>query len=206
MNDPAARRRLTWIVVIGGVLLVAVLFIASAAPGAAPAQPQLPVLDPAGRQAAPPAESGSAFSLGPSDLISLGWRLGLVIIVIAGSVVGLRWWARRMAAPRSTTGFLRIVDTLPVGNGRTIHLLALGDRVIAIGATQQQITPLEPLTPEEAARVLAAADAPRDPLPIGEFAAHLLESMRRSDRVARTSRDAVIGGDPGPAPSGHPRR
>ncbi len=205
MNDPAARRRLTWIVVIGGVLLVAVLFIASAAPGGSPAQPQLPVLDPASTQTPPPAES-AAFSLGPSDLISLGWRIGLVIIVIAGSVGGLRWWARRMAAPRSTTGFLRIVDTLPVGNGRTIHLLALGDRVIAIGATQQQITPLEPLTPEEAARVLAAADTPRDPLPIGEFATHLLESIRRSERAARPTRDTFIGGEPGPAPSGHPRR
>ncbi|MEJ5221013.1 MAG: flagellar biosynthetic protein FliO, partial [Tepidiforma sp.] len=143
---------------------------------------------------APAAGTEAGFSLGPGDLISLGWRLGLVALIIGGSIVGLRWWARRMAAPASTTGFLRVVDTLPISSGRTIHLLALGDRVIAIGATPQQITMLEALTPEEAERVLAAADAKNDPLPLGDFAAQLLESLRRGEQ--RAAREPVIGAEP----------
>jgi flagellar protein FliO/FliZ len=147
--------------------------------------------------AAPAAETpDTGFSLGPGDLASLGWRLGLVILVIAGSIVALRWWARRMAAPRSTTGFLRVIDTLPIGSNRTIHLLALGDRVIAIGATQQQITMLEALTPDEAARVLALAESTGDPLPLGEFAAQLIESLRRHDRPTAAPRETVIGARP----------
>ncbi|GIW16044.1 MAG: hypothetical protein KatS3mg063_1897 [Tepidiforma sp.] len=205
MNDPAARRRLTWLVAIGGALLVAVLFISFAAP--APRDAAGPTLVPAaeGAPAAQPeaAAGGSGFSLGPADLLSLGWRLALVAAVIGGSIVGLRWWARRMAAPRSATGFLRVVDTLPIASGRTIHLLALGDRVIAIGATAQQITMLEALTPEEAASVLAAAEARSDPLPLGDFAAQLLESLRR--RESRAAAEPVIGAEPG-RPSASPRR
>lgn len=194
MNDPAARRRLTWLVAIGGALLVAVLFISFAAPATRdPASPTLVPQD----TAAPAAETpDTGFSLGPGDLASLGWRLGLVILVIAGSIVALRWWARRMAAPRSTTGFLRVIDTLPIGSNRTIHLLALGDRVIAIGATQQQITMLEALTPDEAARVLALAESTGDPLPLGEFAAQLIESLRRHDRPTAAPRETVIGARP----------
>lgn len=207
MNDSAARRRLTWLIAVAGALLVAVLFISALAPS--PRRAESPVLTPSTGSADPAAvgqETASpGFSLGPSDLASLGWRLALIALVIGGSIVGLRWWARRMAAPRSTTGFIRVVDTLPIGNGRTIHLLALGDRVIAIGATQQQITALETLTPEEAARVLAAADAQRDPLPLGEFAAQLLESMRRTDRPARIAREPIIGAEPGSGPSVPPR-
>jgi len=201
MNDPAARRRLTWLVAIGGALLIAVLFISFAAP--APRDAVGPTLVPA--QDAPPsrvegAPGGAGFSLGPGDLLSLGWRLALVAAVIGGSIVGVRWWARRMAAPRSATGFLRVVDTLPIASGRTIHLLALGDRVIAIGATAQQITMLEALTPEEAARVLAAAEARSDPLPLGDFAAQLLESLRRRESRAAAG-DPGVGAEPRPASS-----
>lgn len=196
MSDPAARKRLTWLVAICGALLVAILFVSLAAPSPRPASPTLVPADPgaAADSAAPAAAPEAGFSLGPGDLVSLGWRLGLVALIIAGSIVGLRWWARRMAAPASTTGFLRVVDTLPISSGRTIHLLALGDRVIAIGATPQQITMLEALTPEEAARVLAAADAKNDPLPLGDFAAQLLDSLRRTEQ--RAAREPVIGAEP----------
>lgn len=195
MNDPAARRRLTWLLAIGGALLVAVLFISIAAPARRdPPSPTLVPQNTTDQPAVEPPQSG--FSLGPGDLASLGWRLGLVVIVIAGSIVVLRWWARRIAAPRSTTGFLRVVDTLPIGSNRTIHLLALGERVIAIGATQQQITMLETLTPEEAAHVLTLARAQSEPLPLGEFAAHLIESLRRHERRPTTPPEPIIGIQP----------
>jgi hypothetical protein len=53
---------------------------------------------------------------------------------------------------------------------------------------------LEALTPEEAERVLAAADAKNDPLPLGDFAAQLLESLRRGEQ--RAAREPVIGAEP----------
>ncbi len=198
MSDPAARKRLIWLVAICGALLVAILFVSLAAPSPRPASPTLVPADPSPLAETPLTDPGAetGFSLGPGALLSLGWRLGLVALVIGSSILGLRWWARRMATPASTTGFLRVVDTLPISSGRTIHLLALGDRVIAIGATPQQITMLEALTPEEARRVLAAAEAKKDPLPLGDFAAHLLDSLRRTEQ--RTPPEPVIGAGPRP--------
>lgn len=195
MNDPAARRRLTWLLAIGGALLVAVLFTSIAAPTRnGPPSPTLVPQNTADQPVSEPPQAG--FSLGPGDLASLGWRLGLVVIVIAGSIVLLRWWARRIAAPRSTTGFLRVVDTLPIGSNRTIHLLALGERVIAIGATQQQITMLETLTPEEAAHVLTLARAQTETLPLGEFATQLIQSLRRHEPQPTPPQETIIGLQP----------
>ncbi|MCK9520348.1 MAG: flagellar biosynthetic protein FliO, partial [Dehalococcoidia bacterium] len=109
-------------------------------------------------------------------------------------IAGLRWWGKRASGPRSVTGFIRVVDTLAISNGRTIHLVALGDRVIAVGATAQQLTLLNELSEEEGARVLAAL--PQQPQqPIASFAAELFQSMRGTSRPQGKVRDIVIGED-----------
>lgn len=203
MNDPKTRKRLTWIAAIAGVMLCALLFISTFAPSAAGS----PVLRPAetssltgnpaaGQDESSVEESSNGFSLGGGELVSLAWRLGLVIIIIAVSIVGLRWWGRKAAGPRSTTGFLRVIDTLAISNGRTIHLVALGDRVIAVGATAQQLTLLNELSEDEALRVLADSSTASDQ-PLSQFAAELFQSMRRgAQRTTGHRSDAVIGLDP----------
>src|SRR5690606_15288527 len=95
-----------------------------------------------------------AFRLGAGDIFSLAWRLALVAVIVAASLFALRWYARKTSGPKSQTGFLRVVDTLPVGSGRTIHLVALGERVIVVGATPQSLGLLNELTPEESTRVM----------------------------------------------------
>lgn len=188
MNDPKTRKRLTWIAAISGAMLCALLFISTFAPSA-PSAAGSPVLRPpettsltgnpaAGEDESFAEESSTGFSLGGGELVSLAWRLGLVIIIIAVSIVGLRWWGRKAAGPRSTTGFLRVIDTLAISNGRTIHLVALGDRVIAVGATAQQLTLLNELNEDEALRVLADSSTASEQ-PLTQFAAELFQSMRR---------------------------
>lgn len=206
MNDPKTRKRLTWIAAIAGVMLCALLFISTFAPSGASVADS-PVLRPAdttsltgnlspGQDETHTADASTGFSLGGGELVSLAWRLALVIVIIAVSIVGLRWWGRKAAGPRSTTGFLRVVDTLAISNGRTIHLVALGDRVIAIGATAQQLTLLNELSEDEALRVLADSSTASDQ-PLSQFAAELFQSMRRGSRRTTEHRsDAVIGLDP----------
>lgn len=205
MNDPKTRKRLTWIAAVAGVMLCALLFISTFAPSG-PSVADSPVLRPAdttsltGNPGAasdqPPAGNANGFSLGGGELVSLAWRLGLVIIIIAVSIVGLRWWGRKAAGPRSTTGFLRVIDTLAISNGRTIHLVALGDRVIAVGATAQQLTLLNELSEDEALRVLADSSMASEQ-PLSQFAAELFQSMRRgSQRTPGHRSEAVIGLDP----------
>lgn len=206
MNDPKTRKRLTWIAAIAGVMLCALLFISTFAPSA-PSVAESPVLRPAetttltGNPSTAEEQSGGAgsssgFSLGGGELVSLAWRLGLVIVIIAVSIVGLRWWGRKAAGPRSTTGFLRVIDTLAISNGRTIHLVALGDRVIAVGATAQQLTLLNELSEDEALRVLADSSTTSDQ-PLSQFAAELFQSMRRGSQRSTPHRsDAAIALDP----------
>ena len=84
--------------------------------------------------------------------------------------------AKKTSGPRSTTGFLKVIDTLAVGNGRTIHLVALGDRVIAIGATAQQLSFLSELTGTSRPSCSITATQPDQPL--AAFASELFQSMR----------------------------
>lgn len=212
MKTPPDRKRLLWFAAIGGVLLMALLFVSVMAPSAHPGE-ESPILKPtttaAGSSASEepltgrtgsiaqsePATGGGGFSLSGDEAVSLAWRLALAAVIIAISIVGLRWWGRRAQGPRSTTGFIRVVDTLAISNGRTIHLVALGDRVIAVGATTQQLTLLNELTEDEAADVLTATPAGNNGQQLSTFAAELFASMRKGGDRTRTTapRETTIG-------------
>lgn len=191
MNNEGNRKRLIWIAAIGGVFLLALAFISLFAPSSPTAaspviRPETVTSQSADAATTPVASSvsaGGGFSLGGGQLVSLAWRLGLVVIIIAGSIVGLRWWGKRTAGPRSTTGFIRVVDTLAIGTGRTIHLVAMGDRVIAIGATPQQLTFLNELSQEEAQDIMKRTTQAADQ-PLANFASELFQSMRQGGRLS----------------------
>ncbi|MCC6960406.1 MAG: flagellar biosynthetic protein FliO [Dehalococcoidia bacterium] len=204
MNDARTRKKLLWAAALGGVLLCSLIFISIAAPSA-PATVESPRItataDGTFTQAAGSASGvkdsadndPAGFGLGGGQMFSLAWRLVLVGVIIAASIAGLRWWGRRAAGPRSTTGFLRVVDTLAISNGRAIHLVALGERVIAVGATAQQLTFLNELTEEEASTVSLQAAKP-DEQPLGQFAAQLFEQMKRTTGRGQPGRvETVIG-------------
>lgn len=202
MNDPRGRKRLIWAGALAVTLVVSLLFISFFSP-AVPKQTSIPevrvsdssLAQPVSTSATlardAPAENGGGFSLGGGQIISLAWRLALVAVIIGVSIVGLRWWGKKTAGPRSVTGFLRVIDTLSIGSGRTMHLVALGDRVIAIGATAQQLTMLNELTEDEARQVLADAPTSGDQ-PVIAFASELFQSMRRGSRQTPVDGPAVI--------------
>lgn len=200
MNSAPNRRRVLWLAAIGGVLLLSVLFITLLAPSPNPAStaPVIRTTGSAGEGAdasSGDGETSSGFSLGGGDMVSLGLRLGLVVIIIAASIVALRWWGRKTIGPKSASGFLRVVDTLAVGNGRSIHLVALGERIIAVGATAQQVSYLNELTDDEARHVLDLLPRPGEQSITG-FAAELFHSMRGDSAGRRAlTRETLIGED-----------
>jgi len=203
-----------WIAILGGVFLLALLFISIAKPsnpsgadvvvhppasGADSLFASTATVTPGGTAVAtatatPASGVSSGFSLGGGQAFSLAWRLGLVVIIIAVSIIGLRWWGKKTSGPRSSTGFLRVLDTLAVGNGRTIHLVALGERVIAIGATTQQLSFLSELTGDESSKLLESL-AVQPEQPIAAFASELFQSMRgnRSKSAPPQDRWRTIG-------------
>lgn len=208
MNDPKNRKKLIWAAAIAGVLLCSLLFISLLAPST-PSTNGSPVIRTADQTnftsgdatpAAAAAPSHGGFGLGGGQAVSLAWRLLLVAIIIAVSIFGLRWWGKKTSGPRSGTGFLRILDTLAISNGRTIHLVALGDRVIAVGATAQQISFLNELTEQEASNLFDSIPKSSEQ-PMAQFATELFQTMRRKT-VSRTparedalyATDETIGG------------
>jgi flagellar biogenesis protein FliO len=197
LNDADGRKRLLWLAAIGGVLVCAIIFISVAAPGTPEGAGNDLTINPENGEAADaPAESEQeppGFSLSAGGALSLAWRLALVVVVIAGAVVGLRWWGRKAMAPRSTSGFLRIVDTLAISNGRTIHLVALGERVIVVGATSQQLAYLNELTPDESGDVLSRLARQEETGSLGGFAAELFQSLRKENLRGTPPTTPIIG-------------
>lgn len=202
MSNQRARERLIWIAGVGGVLLLGLLFVTMFAPSR-PGVMTEPVVrtdaqGPAsagsltGNTDSEPATNTAGFSLAAGDAVSLAWRLGLVAVIIAVSIAGLRWWGRKAAAPRSTTGFIRIIDTLGISSGRTIHLLALGERVIVVGATPQQLSFLSELSEGESTRLIEETARTAD-APFSAFATELFNSMRRTpaDRTRSDERNVM---------------
>jgi flagellar biogenesis protein FliO len=197
LNDADGRKRLLWLAAIAGVLVCAIIFISLAAPGTPEGAGDDLTINPGSGEAADTAAEAESdppgFSLSAGGALSLAWRLALVVVVIAGAVVGLRWWGRKAMAPRSTSGFLRIVDTLAISNGRTIHLVALGERVIVVGATSQQLAYLNELTPDESGDVLGRLARQDETANFGGFAAELLHSLRKDNLRGAPPTTPIIG-------------
>ncbi|MDZ7729043.1 MAG: flagellar biosynthetic protein FliO [Dehalococcoidia bacterium] len=97
----------------------------------------------------------------------------------------MRWWAGKSTGPRSSTGFLRVVDTLSVGNGRTIHLVALGERIIVVGATQQSLSYLNELSRRNRGRHRRAGRPRRPAVRWLRRPAHGKSALRPHDAVPR---------------------
>lgn len=78
-----------------------------------------------------------------SELIDVAFKLAVVI----GLIYGLAWVLRRTSvarlgwAPRSERS-LELVETLALGQQRSIHLVRVGGRVLAVGATPSQVSVL----------------------------------------------------------------
>ncbi len=186
MTDPAVRKRLFW---LGGgacALAVMLLVLPSILPDAHPGQSAAPAIRTTSETPGAPGTAASGTPLttgGGTSVASLALRIGLVVVIVAAAVVGLRWWGRRQSSPRSLTGFIRIVDTLAINNARSIHLVALGDRVVAVGATAQQMSLLAELDPDEALEVLQTSSQRDTQKPIADFASELFQSLRRPVRA-----------------------
>lgn len=123
-------------------------------------------------------------------------KLGLVIVLIYLSAWALRRFLLRGRLWTGTQGVLTVLEMLPLGPQRTLYLVAVGPKLLVIGATGQHLTTLaefdaataEALRQQIAqngpfAAALAAASAtspdPRSPLADGRaLVAEALAELR----------------------------
>lgn len=115
------------------------------------------------------------------DALAIPWgRIALVLLLTAAATAALAWGARgRARGGRGSERLLALVDTLPLGPQRTLHVIEAGGRRMLIAATPAGVTALGDLTPaappapppeqvEEPAAIEPAAiepAAPKEPSP-----------------------------------------
>ncbi len=107
---------------------------------------------------------GGLAGYGFGDWVGLIVRLGLVLLVVWGAIVAMRWYSRRMNGPGGSTRHLQVLESRALGANRSLHLIRLGGRAVLIGVTPERINALlEIADPEEVERLAAELDEPAAP-------------------------------------------
>ncbi|NOZ28606.1 MAG: flagellar biosynthetic protein FliO [Chloroflexi bacterium] len=92
----------------------------------------------------------------PAEPEPMGWRtglgvvgsLGLVILVAYGSIWGMKRFLMSREGPGGTTALIRVRERVNLSPNRVLYLVEVGDRVLLLGGTDQQITTLADLEAE----------------------------------------------------------
>jgi flagellar biosynthetic protein FliO len=99
-----------------------------------------------GGPAAPPQMDSGAGSIGRV-------LLGLFLVVV---VIGVLYYAMkrtqrgRQPGGRRTSGAIEVLETTPLGPGRNIHLVRVGERIIVLAASEHAIAALHTFEHDEA--------------------------------------------------------
>lgn len=90
----------------------------------------------------------------PADLWGAALRVALALALLAPLVyVVTRAYARRLALGGSVRA-MRVVDALGLGPNRAVYLVEVGERLLVLGVTSQQVTLLAEVTDPEAVAAL----------------------------------------------------
>jgi flagellar protein FliO/FliZ len=101
-----------------------------------------------------------AQTAGP-DLVPSVWRMLGGLVVVLGLLLGLAWLLRRGAIAKRGSGVLSVETALPLGDRRSLVIVAVEGRRLLIGLSQHQVSLVTELqTPAPAfAQVLQKATA-----------------------------------------------
>jgi flagellar biosynthetic protein FliO len=79
--------------------------------------------------------------------------LGIVIILLFGFIWGVKWLQTKARTTYQTTRALKVMESLPLGPKKSIHLVKAADRVFVLGAADGQISMLLELKKDEIAKL-----------------------------------------------------
>lgn len=77
--------------------------------------------------------------------------VGLAIVI--GVIYGVAWVLRQLKAsrqPRATGGGLAALASVPLANGRSVHLVRAGTELVLLGVAEHGVVPIRTYTQEEA--------------------------------------------------------
>jgi flagellar biogenesis protein FliO len=94
-------------------------------------------------------------------LTRLAWGTVLVLALAVAAIWGMRRWTQTHDLRDPGGRALRLVETLPLGNRCSVHLVHFGKREVLVGVDSAGIKTIVPL-PKEFAEVLAEESAVKD--------------------------------------------
>ncbi len=137
--------------------------------------------DPSTARGAEPPEAGTyeqAISM-PGMVLRVALAMGLIVLLIVGAVYALRSLGARGRA--ETRGGVRVLDRCYLAPKRALYMVRMAGRVVVVGVTENSITPVLELSPEEGERMYP--DGPSTPAESGRFSG-ILKSM--TERITRS--------------------
>lgn len=109
-----------------------------------------------------PASLSGAGNAHPAAPVSSGMGSAVVHMVLGLAIVlalifGLYWLLKRTGRKNDSTvaddGFIGVVSSTPLGPQRSMHLVRVGDELVLLAASEQNVTPVRVYSPEEARRL-----------------------------------------------------
>ncbi len=119
------------------------------------------------------------------DVIS---KTALVLALLYGVLWTIRRFSGKLEVARRGPS-LQLVNTVHLGPGRSVHLLGIGDRMILVGATSQQVSLLAELDSSETGVL------PGESPPVGGFERYLHQTIRKVESLPFRLGGRPRGGD-----------
>ena len=176
-----------WLGIGLAVLVVGVLVVVASGGGTRPPAPlpPSPARGGAGGEVAPSSPAGSGREtiqavpgLSPGAAAGLFVKVGIVAALLGGSLWLLRRYAGTQGRGGGRTGAVRLADTLPLAQGRALHVIDIGDRALLVGATAQHLSLLGEITDTAVLAQLRAAPERAGWLP-AELSGRLAGALQR---------------------------
>lgn len=102
-------------------------------------------------------------------IVDLIWKLALVLGIAYLSIYALRGIMGRQTTITGQKGRLKVLESAALGPNRAVHLVRVGNKILVLGSTPDQITAIGEVDEPEAAQA---------PAPVPQaFAGHLAEAV-----------------------------
>lgn len=199
------------------VAAVALLLAVPSLALAARAEVAGPTAPPGAAEEAIPVDLTGASDQGAANVPGGGGSLVRTIVglaIVIGVIYGVAWVLRTFKArkqPQATGSGLAALASVPLANGRSVHLVQAGTDLVLLGVAEQGVVPIRTYTHEEAQAAglvdddgmlrLPADDAPvREPRERSPLAARLALPAALSPKALAEARREALAEKAAPAP------
>lgn len=135
--------------------------------------------------------ANGAAGTGSSSIVPYIFRMIIVLALVIAAIYGLYALLRRSSRQRAPSdSYLRVLATTNLAVGRSLHVVALGDKAWLIGATDAAVSPIAEIADKELIDALALRAAESPETPRREFGSMLMSLLGKKGTRSSTSADA----------------